>query len=122
MPTDAGALAALSAAGSRLAAAARLDCERRDLFTRPLAAAELAHFAAVVLDPPRAGARAQVAALADCGVPMVIYVSCNPATFARDARLLENGGYRLERVTPVDQFLWSPHLELVAAFRRRAEK
>lgn len=119
---DAGALAALSAAGSRLAAAARLDCERRDLFTRPLAAAELAHFAAVVLDPPRAGARAQVAALADCEVPVVVYVSCNPATFARDARLLENGGYRLERVTPVDQFLWSPHLELVAAFRRRAEK
>jgi len=121
--TDADAVAALSAAGRSVpAGAARLRCEPRDLFTRPLAASELSGFDAVVLDPPRAGARAQAAALAASAVPVVVYVSCNPATFARDARLLADGGYRLERITPVDQFLWSPHLELVAVFRKRAEK
>ncbi|MFO1119177.1 MAG: hypothetical protein U1E38_03295 [Rhodospirillales bacterium] len=85
---------------------------------RPFTPAELARYAAVVLDPPRAGARAQAAALAASVVPTVVYVSCNPATFARDARLLADGGYRLEEVTPVDQFLWSPHVELAAVFRR----
>ncbi|MFO1146140.1 MAG: hypothetical protein U1E33_06155 [Rhodospirillales bacterium] len=88
------------------------------LFVRPFTPAELARYAAVVLDPPRAGARAQAAALAASVVPTVVYVSCNPATFARDARLLADGGYRLEEVTPVDQFLWSPHVELAAVFRR----
>lgn len=116
---DADAIAALAAAGrSAPALASRLSCEQRDLFARPLATAELARYAAVVLDPPRAGARAQAAALAASAVPQVVYVSCNPATFARDARLLADGGYRLEEVTPVDQFLWSPHVELAAVFRR----
>ena len=121
---DADALAALAAAGRSVPAVApRLSCERRDLLARPLAAAELARFAAVVLDPPRAGARAQAAAPGSA-VPTVVYVSCNPASFARDARLLADGGYRLEKVTPVDQFLWSPHVELAAVFRTptRAEK
>ena len=73
---------------------------------------------AVIFDPPRAGARAQSVQLAESAVPTVVGVSCNPATFARDARTLVDGGYRLERVTPIDQFLWSSHVELVGVFRR----
>lgn len=115
---DADAIAALAAAGRMAPASARLSCEQRDLFARPLGTAELARYPAVVLDPPRSGARAQAAALAAAAVPKVVYVSCNPATFARDARLLADGGYHLEKVTPVDQFLWSPHVELAAVFRR----
>ena len=72
----------------------------------------------MVLDPPRAGARAQCAALAAARVPRLVAVSCNPASFARDARLLVDGGYRLTRVQPIDQFVWSPHVELVAWFER----
>lgn len=90
----------------------------RDLFRRPLTAAELARFGAVVLDPPRAGAREQVAELAASRVPTIAYVSCNPQTFARDAAVLIAGGYRLEGVQPVGQFRWSTHVELVGAFRR----
>jgi 23S rRNA (uracil1939-C5)-methyltransferase len=75
-------------------------------------------FDLVVFDPPRAGAAPQAAALARSRVPTVLALSCNPASFARDARLLVDGGYRLERITPLDQFLWSPHLELVGEFRR----
>lgn len=96
----------------------QLSCETRDLFTRPLRADELARFAAVVFDPPRSGARAQAEQLAGSAVPLVVAVSCNPETFARDAHILVDGGYCLERVTPVDQFLWSAHLELAAVFRR----
>ena len=90
----------------------------RDLFDRPLDRAELNRFDAVVFDPPRAGARAQCGELAASTVPVVIGVSCDPGTFARDARVLVDGGYRLVRVLPVDQFLWSPHVELVGIFRR----
>jgi 23S rRNA (uracil1939-C5)-methyltransferase len=71
-----------------------------------------------VFDPPRAGAKAQSAALAASRVPRLVAVSCNPASFARDARTLIDGGYRLERLLPVDQFPWSPHVELVAQFAR----
>ncbi len=92
--------------------------EQRDLFRRPLGQAELARFDAVVLDPPRAGAREQMPALAASGVPRIAYVSCNPATFARDAAVLAGGGYRLGHVMPVGQFRWSTHVELVAAFER----
>jgi 23S rRNA (uracil1939-C5)-methyltransferase len=95
-----------------------ITTEARDLFARPLSASELRRFDAVVFDPPRAGARAQAEELAGSAVSVIAAVSCNPSTFARDARILAAGGYRLERVTPVDQFLWSPHLELVAIFRR----
>jgi 23S rRNA (uracil1939-C5)-methyltransferase len=92
--------------------------ETRDLARRPLLSSELNAFDAVVIDPPRAGALAQAEEIARSSVPVVASVSCNPATFARDARALLDGGYQLERVTPVDQFLWSPHLEVVGIFRR----
>ena len=92
--------------------------EHRDLFRRPFTAPELKKFDAVVIDPPRAGAAAQARALAASKVPLVVAVSCNPATFARDARSLAEGGYALRRLHPVDQFLWSAHLELVGVFTR----
>ncbi len=95
-----------------------VETQVRDLFRRPLLPAELAPFDAVVFDPPRQGAEAQARALAGSQVPLVIAVSCNPATFARDARLLADGGYRLLVVTPVDQFRYSAHVEIVALFRR----
>jgi 23S rRNA (uracil1939-C5)-methyltransferase len=95
-----------------------LTVEHRDLYRRPLDAGELARFDAVVLDPPRAGAAHQVAQLAASAVPRVAYVSCNPATFARDARMLVDGGYALEWVRPVGQFRWSTHVELCACFGR----
>ena len=91
---------------------------RRDLFREPLTARELDGFAAAVIDPPRAGAEAQCKALAASGMPLIAYISCNPISFARDAAILADGGFRLERVTPVDQFPWSPHIELVGIFRR----
>lgn len=117
---DAGAVAALAlTARTAPTISAHLTCERRDLFTRPLTATELNRFAAVVIDPPRAGAPAQVKALAASSVPLIVYVSCNPASFARDARILVDAGLRLEKATPVDQFLWSPHLEVVGVFRRQ---
>jgi 23S rRNA (uracil1939-C5)-methyltransferase len=113
------AAAALAAAASRAGLGGRVTSERRDLEARPLTAAELAGFDAVVFDPPRAGAKAQSAALAAAAaVPRVVAVSCNPASFARDARLLVDGGYRLARVQPIDQFVWSPHVELAASFER----
>lgn len=94
--------------------------EHRDLYRRPLTAEELAGFDSVVLDPPRAGAEAQVRELAGSMVPRLAYVSCNPATFARDARLLVDGGFALDWVKPVGQFRWSTHIELAAAFSRGA--
>jgi len=95
-----------------------LAIEHRDLYRRPLDADELKPFDAVVLDPPRAGAEQQVAALAVSGVSGIAYVSCNPATFARDAKLLVDSGYKLDWVRPVGQFRWSTHVELAAAFSR----
>lgn len=112
------ALAALWAAGRHAGLAGPLDIASRDLARQPLRPEELAGFDAVVFDPPRAGAREQVEHLAASGVPSVVAVSCNPVSFARDARLLVEGGYRLERVVPLDQFPWTAHLELVASFRR----
>lgn len=113
--TDTAAVAALATAARGVT---KISAEARDLFRRPLLAAELERFEAVVLDPPRAGALAQVRELARARVPVVGYVSCNPASFARDARTLCEGGYSLRAVTPVDQFLWSAHLELAAIFCR----
>jgi 23S rRNA (uracil1939-C5)-methyltransferase len=95
-----------------------ITAERRDLFRRPLLKHELDAFDAVVIDPPRAGAKAQAEQLATSKVKTIAAVSCSPATFARDARILIDGGYKLKSVTPVDQFLWSPHIELVAVFER----
>ena len=99
-------------------AAPNVAVEHRDLYRRPLDGKELNAFQAVVLDPPRAGAEEQVKALASSDVARIAYVSCNPATFARDAKLLAGGGYKLEWVKPVGQFRWSTHVELAAAFSR----
>jgi 23S rRNA (uracil1939-C5)-methyltransferase len=114
--SDRQAVAAVAAAARRLGG--KVTAERRDLFRNPLTAAELDAFDAVVLDPPRAGAAAQSAELAQAKVPRVVYGSCDPGSFARDARTLQDGGYRLEKLLPVDQFLWSPHIELIALFAR----
>lgn len=92
--------------------------ETRDLFRRPLLAGELNRHAAAVIDPPRAGAEAQCRELAKSDVPRIAFVSCNPVTFARDARILIEAGYVLDRIDVVDQFRWSAHVELAAAFRR----
>ncbi|MEA3061264.1 MAG: rRNA (uracil1939-C5)-methyltransferase [Sphingomonadales bacterium] len=107
---------ALKAAASRAGRSVFVD--HRDLFRRPLDVAELDRFEAVVLDPPRAGAKEQVALLARSAVPRIACVSCNPATFARDARTLADGGYALSWVKPVGQFRWSTHVELAALFTR----
>ena len=107
---------ALKAAANR--AQRTIFVDHRDLFRRPLEGSELARFEAVVLDPPRAGAREQAALLAASQVPAIAYVSCNPSTFARDAATLVGGGYRLEWVKPVGQFRWSTHVELAARFTR----
>jgi 23S rRNA (uracil1939-C5)-methyltransferase len=115
---DTHMLNALAAAARATQGLKPLTIEKRDLFKRPLAGAELAKFDAVVLDPPRAGAPAQAKALAASKIARIAYVSCNPLTFARDARLLVDGGYRMGTVTPVDQFLWSSHIELVTVFER----
>ena len=109
-------IAALSAAAK--AQRAPVTTEVRDLFRRPLTGPELKRFGAVVLDPPRPGASSQARALAVSDVPRIVYISCNPASFSRDARLLADGGYRLERVVPLDQFLWSAHVELFSVFRK----
>jgi 23S rRNA (uracil1939-C5)-methyltransferase len=114
--SDRQAVAAVAAAARRLGG--KVTAERRDLFRNPLTAAELDAFDAVLLDPPRAGAAAQSAELARAKVPRVVYGSCDPGSFARDARTLQDGGYRLEKLLPVDQFLWSPHIELIALFAR----
>jgi 23S rRNA (uracil1939-C5)-methyltransferase len=113
---DAAPLAALNTAARRSGLA--VTTETRDLDDRPLQGPELAGFEAVVFDPPRAGARVQAEALAFANPKVVVGVSCNPATFARDARILVDGGWRLQQVQPVDQFLWSQHIELVGVFRR----
>lgn len=106
----------LKSAGNR--AQRRMVADHRDLFRRPLTPEELSRFAAVVIDPPRAGAREQVMQLAASKVPLIAYVSCNPGSFARDAAHLIAGGYRLDSVRPVGQFRWSIHVELVGIFRR----
>ncbi len=95
-----------------------VSTETRDLFARPLVPLELNRFDAVVIDPPRAGAKAQVEELVAATVPVIGAVSCNPVTFARDARILVDGGFRLDWVQPVDQFRWSGHVELAARFSR----
>ncbi|HXS48716.1 MAG TPA: class I SAM-dependent RNA methyltransferase [Sphingomicrobium sp.] len=110
--------ASRDAAAALKRAAPSLTVEHRDLYRRPLDAAELKPFDAVILDPPRAGAEEQVKALAGSTARGVAYVSCNPATFARDARMLADGGYSLDWVRPVGQFRWSTHVELAACFTR----
>ena len=115
---DAAAIAALVKAVASASGLKPVEAQTRDLFRRPLTSKELSAFDAVVFDPPRQGAQAQARELAASKVATIVAVSCNPATFGRDARTLTDGGYRLTRVTPVDQFLYSAHVELVAKFER----
>lgn len=115
---DRAALSALTKAARAQAHLKPVSMEARDLFHRPLLAAELAPFDAVVFDPPRAGAQSQADQIAQSTVPVVVAVSCNPATLARDLRILIDGGYQAEAIHPVDQFLFSPHIEVVAVLRR----
>ncbi len=116
---DATTLAALRQAINQGGLAGRIEPFQRDLARQPISAKELSSFAAVVLDPPHNGAAAQIAQIAAAGVPTVIYVSCNPATLARDGRMLLTAGYQLAAATAIDQFLWSARLESVSVFRQR---
>jgi 23S rRNA (uracil1939-C5)-methyltransferase len=110
------AIMALKAAAGR--AGRQVFADHRDLYRRPLTVEELGRFGAVVLDPPRAGARDQAAGLAQATTPVIAYVSCNPSSFARDAQIICEGGYRLDWIQPVGQFRWSTHVELAARFSR----
>jgi 23S rRNA (uracil1939-C5)-methyltransferase len=112
---DATLLAALDHAVRHAQGLRPVTTELRDLFRNPLDAADLARFDGIVIDPPRAGAEAQTAQIAAAQVPRIAMVSCNPVTFARDAALFTAAGYRLNWVQPVDQFRWSPHVELAAS-------
>jgi 23S rRNA (uracil1939-C5)-methyltransferase len=116
--SDAGAIAALKQAANMTSGLKPIEAEARDLFKRPLYATELKRVDALVFDPPRQGAEAQARELAKSAVPIIVAVSCNAATFARDVRLLVDGGYRLKSVTPVDQFRHSAHVEIVAKLER----
>ncbi len=119
--SDAAAIHALE----RAAAAQglnRLVAETRDLFRRPLRTEELASFDGALIDPPRAGAEAQAHQIAASALPLVVAVSCNATTFARDARILVEGGFRIDEVAPLDQFRFSPHVEIAAVFRRPRAK
>ena len=111
-------VAALKAAARRAQGLKPIEATVRDLFRVPISAKELEGFDASVLNPSRAGAESQAHQLAASAVPIVIYISCNPGTLARDARILLDGGYTLESVTPIDQFLYAPHVEAVAVLRR----
>ena len=117
--SDAGAIAALQKAATSTSGLKPVKAEARDLFRRPLMPQELRDYDAVVFDPPRQGAQAQATQLAASKIATVVAVSCNVATFARDAKILIDGGYKIEGVTPVDQFRHTPHVELVARFVRK---
>lgn len=115
---DAAALAALDRGVRQVSGIKRVTHEKRDLFRRPLTFKELNAFDGIVFDPPRAGAEDQSKQIARSDVPYVAAVSCNPGTLARDLNILVAGGYRVTRVTPIDQFLWSPHVEAVALLEK----
>jgi 23S rRNA (uracil1939-C5)-methyltransferase len=115
---DAKMIAALSFGARNAENLHRVEAQTRDLFRRPLEPDEFKGVDAVVIDPPRAGAEAQMTTLAQTKVPRIAAVSCNPVTFARDAKILLAGGYRLDFVQVVDQFRWSQHIELAAGFSR----
>lgn len=115
---DKAAIAALDRGWRQAPGLRKIAATARDLFRRPLLAAEMKGLDAILFDPPRAGAEAQAREIAQSSVERVVGVSCNPASFARDAEILIAGGFRLTAVTPIDQFLWSPHIELVGVFKR----
>lgn len=114
----AASIAALKAGVSTAQGLKGIEAQARDLFRRPLSPYDLKGCEAIVLDPPRAGALEQTQQLPGTKASVVVGVSCNPQTFARDARVLVDAGFRLEKVTPIDQFIWSTHIELVGVFRR----
>jgi 23S rRNA (uracil1939-C5)-methyltransferase len=116
--SDGQALAALDRGFRFATGLKRVTTERRDLFRRPLTFKELNAFDGLVFDPPRAGAEDQSKQIARSDIPLVAAVSCNPVTLARDLKILAGGGYRLKSVTPIDQFLWSPHVEAVALLEK----
>jgi 23S rRNA (uracil1939-C5)-methyltransferase len=116
--SDASAIDALRMGVRKAKKLKPITAEKRNLFTDPLTRFELGRFDVVVFDPPRAGAKAQAQSLAGAKVPKIIAVSCDPKSFARDAAILIEGGYRLGTVTPVDQFAYSAHVEVVATFTR----
>jgi 23S rRNA (uracil1939-C5)-methyltransferase len=116
--SDEAALAALDRAARKAQGLKPITIEKRDLFRRPLIKDDLKRFDALVIDPPRAGAEDQSRQLAQSSVKRIAMVSCNATTFARDLRVLIDGGYKVKRITPIDQFLWSPHIEIVAALER----
>jgi 23S rRNA (uracil1939-C5)-methyltransferase len=120
--SDAAAIAALESGAAGAQGLRRVVATTRDLFQRPLRAEELAPFDGVLLDPPRAGAEAQASEFAASALKLVVAISCNAATFARDARILVDGGFGIETVTPLDQFRSSPHVEIAAVFRRKSAK
>jgi 23S rRNA (uracil1939-C5)-methyltransferase len=121
--SDTASIASLRAAANRAGLSGRVTATQRDLVRQPLSEKELAGFAAVVLDPPHAGAAAQMPAIARARPPCVIYAGCNPATLARDAAVLKAAGYAIVQATPIDQFRWSARLESVVGFTRpRAAK
>ncbi len=115
---DAAAVGALKQAINQQGLSGRIEAAQRDLARQPLSAKELTGFAGVVLDPPHAGAAAQIGQVAAAGVPVVVYVNCNPASLGRDARVLRGAGYRLDATRAIDQFLWSARVESVCIFRR----
>ncbi|WP_275789334.1 class I SAM-dependent RNA methyltransferase [Pararhizobium gei] len=115
---DDRALRALDFAARNTQGLKPVTVEKRDLFRRPMMASELKFYDAVVFDPPRAGAEAQAKEIARSGVKKVVAVSCNPVTLARDLRILVDAGYRITSVTPIDQFLWSSHVETVATLEK----
>jgi 23S rRNA (uracil1939-C5)-methyltransferase len=119
---DPAAIGALARAAATTPGLHQIAAETRDLFRRPLRADELAAFDAALLDPPRAGAIEQAGALAASTLPLVVSISCNAASFARDARILIDGGFQIESVTPLDQFRFSAHVEIAAVFRRPRPK
>ncbi|WP_274425078.1 class I SAM-dependent RNA methyltransferase [Chelativorans sp. YIM 93263] len=119
---DAAALAALSHAARTAPGLKPVSSEKRDLFHRPLLPRELDAFDGLVFDPPRAGAEAQSQQIARSKVRRVAAISCNPGTLARDLAILVEGGYRIAEVTPIDQFLWSPHVEVVALLERSGKR
>jgi 23S rRNA (uracil1939-C5)-methyltransferase len=116
--SEAKAIAALDHAARHAKGLKPVSVERRDLYRRPMMAQELKVFDAVVFDPPRAGAEVQMGELVRSGVKKIVAVSCNPLTLARDLAILVDGGYRITAVTPVDQFLWNPHVEAVALLEK----
>ncbi len=120
--SDPAAIAALVRTAAASTGLHTIRAETRDLFRRPLRPDELVAFDAALIDPPRAGALEQARALAAAALPLVVSISCNAATFARDARVLIDGGFQLESVTPLDQFRFSAHVEISAVFRRSRPK